>query len=740
MSRDIFFSNVNPNVQNELTARARSGRSRTNKDLQFMLGKIAKIQLTTILKIKDNSGVEQEQMVYMPSLVRETYIKRNGVIYVDSGTNLFLPSAKNGYLSKRDINTSTEASINGEVYFGDEIDLNVNPDTDRTPFFVQNMEISVGDHSYGTLNTATFTIHIPNLQDLDLVDTMFMVPGQEVRILVSYPDEACLTYNNETRGNLNPAIDELLLRTLTDPEREAVLDWSQQQRLHELFFIGLTHSYDIQYNTNFTADITVQLVGKSIAPSNVSLFINQENKTADLGDVEIDETTKDNKEVVDKDTPAQSFFKSLQTEINNVITKDKNGKDRKETNSKLETDGVAKNYLAMPEAKDAWVVWGKPFSRSAKTYTYITLSYLVDFINRQCLTRVGANFKIIFLRELTSSTTYKHLISADPEIMFFPGQSSYNFFIDWYGASWVDGDDTLAFGGYLDANNNYVYTYSPTTIFINIDTVKSILEQVTTQQFKVSDFLDELSKIVYDLSGHAMDLKLLTHPDIATTSTSLCWYDVNYTGETRAKPYVITLSSASGSAVYDFNLSAKLPENAGTVLYLNNSTGADASDSNVAPYLSYMYNKQKYFATSYDGYSERTRIINTKLSKHEREKYKEKHERYLAHLQNCKKAYTVGNPQTTINLQNALRKYVQYPTENLDTSQQLTSTILPYEVTFTIDGLNGFKFGDIVHFDILPPKYKNSVVFVIVSVTHNITSDGKWSTTCRCQMKSNMKV
>lgn len=119
---------------------------------------------------------------------------------------------------------------------------------------------------------------------------------------------------------------------------------------------------------------------------------------------------------------------------------------------------------------------------------------------------------------------------------------------------------------------------------------------------------------------------------------------------------------------------------------------------------------------------------------------KKKHERYLAHLQNCKNAYTVGNPQTAINLQNALRKYIQYPTENLDTSQQLTSTILPYEVTFTIDGLNGFKFGDIVHFDILPNKYKDSVVFVITSVTHNITSDGKWSTSCRCQMKSNMKV
>lgn len=731
MSRDIFFSDVNPNVQRELTARAKSGISRTNKDLQFMLSKIATIDMSVQINAKryDESG-DNFHTVYMPSLTPDPY--KYGT---QTPTNLFLPTGNNGFLSKNVIKTTSYVDDNDRAETDDP-----NERSNRTPFFVQNMEISVGDHSYGTLNTATFTIHVPNLQDLDLIDTMFMVPGQEVRIIVAYPEEACITFTKNNFGNVNPIINELLLKTLTDTEKIDTASWVQRQKLHELEFRGLTHSYDIQYNTDFTADITVQIVGKSIAPSNVSLFINQEKKTADLGLPVMTESSKNNKEVVDTDTPAQSFFKSLQTEINNVITKDKSGKDRKDTNSKLETDGVAKNYLA-PDAKDAWVVWGKPFPKSAKTYTYITLSYLVDFINRQCLSRIGANFKIIFLRELTSSNTYKHLISADPEIMFFPGQSFYNENIRWYGdtTSWVDGDDTLKFGGYLDEKNNYVYTYSPTTIFINIDMINTIL-QGAQQQFKISDFLNELSIIVYDLTGHAMDLKLITHPDIATTSTSLCWYDVNYTGETKAKPYIITLSPTSGSAVYDFNLSAKLPENAGTVLYLNNSTGADASDSNVAPYLSYMYNKQKYFATSRDGWSERMKISNTKVHPTEQAKYKEKHEQYLSHLENCKAAYTVGNPQTAINLQNALRKYIQYPTENLNTSQQLTSTILPYEVTFTIDGLNGLKFGDIVHFDILPNKYKNSVVFVITSVTHNITSDGKWSTSCRCQMKSNMKV
>ena len=177
------------------------------------------------------------------------------------------------------------------------------------------------------------------------------------------------------------------------------------------------------------------------------------------------------------------------------------------------------------------------------------------------------------------------------------------------------------------------------------------------------------------------------------------------------------------------------------MLYLsNNSDDTDVAESNIAPFLTYFYNSSKYFATSADGYSERIVINNETVPKSEREKYEAKHNQYLTHLANTKNAYTVGNPQTAINLQNALRKYVQYPSPDLITSNALASTILPYEVSFTIDGLNGFKYGDIVNFDILPLKYKISVVFVITSVTHTVTSEGTWSTTCRCQMKTNMKV
>ena len=734
MSQDIFFSNVNPTVQYELTARANAGfKSRTNDDLKFMLEKIANVKLSVDVKYQDKTGKDQVQRVVMPARTLNESVDNETNLFSPTGVNSFLNSIKTG----NTVNESQDSSDIVTIIAGGPFNLVGR----RTPFFLQNIEVSVGDNSYGVLNTATFTIHVPNLVDLDLVDTMFMVPGQTVNIEIEYPNSACLTYKETKGGNLNPLISTVLLNALSDKEKQTITDLQQKQKLHVLQFTALTHSYDIQYNKDFTADVTVQVVGASIAASNVAMLVSQQNKTADRGDVVINEITEKNAKVIDEETPNQSLFKSLQTEVNNIKTKDKQGKLRKDINSKFETDGSVKNYLASPDATEAWVIWGKPYPKSGKTYTYITLQYLVDFINRQCLSRLGAEFRIIFLRKLTRSIEYKYLISADPEIMFFPGQSIYSTIIDWYGDSsnWTDGDDTLTFGGYITEEGEYEYAYSPTAIFINIETIKTILD--SKKAFKVNEFLDEISKIVYDLSGHAMDLKLLTHPDIATTSTSLCWYDTNATVGDRASPYVITMTPEKGSAVYDFSLSARLPENAGTVLYLsNNSDDTDVAESNIAPFLTYFYNSSKYFATSADGYSERIVINNETVPKSEREKYEAKHNQYLTHLANTKNAYTVGNPQTAINLQNALRKYVQYPSPDLITSNALASTILPYEVSFTIDGLNGFKYGDIVNFDILPLKYKISVVFVITSVTHTVTSEGTWSTTCRCQMKTNMKV
>jgi hypothetical protein len=82
-----------------------------------------------------------------------------------------------------------------------------------------------------------------------------------------------------------------------------------------------------------------------------------------------------------------------------------------------------------------------------------------------------------------------------------------------------------------------------------------------------------------------------------------------------------------------------------------------------------------------------------------------------------------------------MKKYLQYPTPDIRKSQQIVSPIFPFDASFTIDGINGFRYGDVLEFPGLPKKYTDNTVFLITSIVHNITSDGTWTTKISCIMR-----
>ncbi len=66
----------------------------------------------------------------------------------------------------------------------------------------------------------------------------------------------------------------------------------------------------------------------------------------------------------------------------------------------------------------------------------------------------------------------------------------------------------------------------------------------------------------------------------------------------------------------------------------------------------------------------------------------------------------------------------------------MQSPIYPFDVEFTIDGINGFRYGNCVEFDVLPKKYKNDTTFSIKSITHTVNTAGEWTTVIRCIMQA----
>jgi hypothetical protein len=114
-----------------------------------------------------------------------------------------------------------------------------------------------------------------------------------------------------------------------------------------------------------------------------------------------------------------------------------------------------------------------------------------------------------------------------------------------------------------------------------------------------------------------------------------------------------------------------------------------------------------------------------------------KYREYLIDLQVAKLKFA-KDPTSSTNLQNlssTMIRHVQYPTPNIRDSMNLATPIIPFDVTVTIDGINGFRYGDVLDFPALPSRYRKDVVFSVINVNHTISNDGDWTTTLRCIMR-----
>ena len=213
----------------------------------------------------------------------------------------------------------------------------------------------------------------------------------------------------------------------------------------------------------------------------------------------------------------------------------------------------------------------------------------------------------------------------------------------------------------------------------------------------------------------------------------LAFYDENFLGtpsETDdVKPYHVPMSAqypsgvtngAIGSIVQDFKLSAKIPDSVSTLSYVLNQNPDEISEDQIAPYLNYMYNS-----------SDPEKIKTADAI------YKKNNAKFVEELARHREDY--GKSMSDVTKQQALNealvKYLQYPKPELKQAQQITAPIFPFEAEFTIDGVNGFRYGDVVTFDILPYRYRINTVFSVIGIEHDVTQDGQWTTVVRCIMR-----
>jgi hypothetical protein len=260
---NIFYSEVDKNLVEELNARGKAGKTdRSNAALNFMLGKIANARITAYTGNDSTTPIVSEYGILGGETVR------NG---------RYLPNGPDGFLTRASYNTSTISYTKGVD--GDDVaslveSEKIYDETRRVGPILTQLSVTIGDHSMGLLNKATVQISIPNpSRDLEGVEATWFRPGRFVRIEIAHPETALMTINS-TGGKLTadtlPNVDKLKERYPTW-DIDTILN--QISYMNKYQFEGLITSFDFSYNEHMQIDATLNLTGTSNVFTDISMLI-----------------------------------------------------------------------------------------------------------------------------------------------------------------------------------------------------------------------------------------------------------------------------------------------------------------------------------------------------------------------------------------------------------------------------------------------------------------------------------
>ena len=762
MAGNIFYSQVKERIQRETLARARAGHSdRSTKALNFTLGRVGNAR-----------AIALHGQILDPAEIRD--LKKEDIAGILGGTTVrtgkFLPGGSEpGFLTPDPEMYVKEHNWEQEHYFVDP-NGNVSPTyvahgesenrAKRTPPFITSATVTIGDNATGTLNKASIGVVIPNVtRDLDGMEMVWFRPGREVVLQIEYPKSALLTeqdpaavveeYHNfglfppKVTGAEEKSQDEAALRL--DP------DYPRQFDFH-----GTITSFEYNYQSNGTIEATISLVGASQLLTDMTLVMSG-NESVSYDEQQVDQQDAAN---INPDTFFQTLSKRYdywyeqQTTIPNEADREPGWDDI---------------YIVMGFNSNfpSHVAAGAPWTRTVNGqnvdtfHRYISLACLLNNLNYEIKEKFfgGGNYDNDSMEtwppdiictsgdDLCQSNYYEHICSAEPKriLLFSENDNTNTYGIGSNGKPfiWMDRHlDVVGNVSLFNKGNIAEPTAYPSAIFIELNVIKEILDSLNTVQspkqeamtsmlateatqkgaFRVKDFLIGVSKEISKQTAGAVNMNLIIHPDYPNV---LLYYDSNFTGlgKHNVTPFKIPMwaNSPNGSIVTDFKFAAKIPDSIKSLAFVLNKGGEALSESNMAPYMNFMYSEG----------DKKQNIID---------QYVKLHEDAVEKLEVAKQKFA-DNPASEEGIRQlrlALQKYLQYPTKTHGLSNKINAPIWPYTISVTLPGINGFRYGDVVTFPGLPTRYYEFGVFNILQITHTIDSSGNWTTKLDCTFRSNI--
>ena len=705
--RNIFYSSIDEGLRKELNTRKAylADFNRTAAQENWLYGKTAYVKLQAVRRADNQAD----------ALITET----DEIVITSAITNT---TQTTGYFA-RTYNAADRSMPKAVV----------------TGLSVHN------EGKLGSLNKTTVSFTVFTRKQLDDLERHFQVPGKNVKVEYGWT-----------------------VRT-----RDVNLQDADRSKFYTncKTYIGVIYNFSQQLRPDGGFDCTIQLVspGSLASGINTKQTVTSGYQAKALGEVGINSNITDMATLVDRLRDKFPTDKGKDNTPSSVIL-DKPAYTNKELFSKNNIDAallkISINTVdAAQELKNIDLADGAIKVGRGQRDVYINLGGIVNYLlNYSVLTDYVVANRFHFLFHPVNSyyddagKLSPDLVSADPRRCILPIPEHCNYDND-------NGKKVLSFPGYAGAEPCLAH------ILISLTEIEKLLEQNKDNDgYSITTFLNDIFAIINSETGGCIEPMLMEMPETVNGSISAQTNRITYIVNGRYAPAVGQIDkyrfSAYGkdSELRDLQLSTKLPDRYATAMYVGASASGKTIESIVVD----------FFGDPEETNSKKpVPLPDNEISFNQIYKVEQSGRNFKIVVDPDLKSFaaTNGLPAEVEIDQKAdiIRKIGEYNakiakdkwkatrdvigkngfSENIirimkgnlkllsnDAAQAWNrSIVLPIDATITIDGVNGFRFGNVVDINYLPLRYQRKGIEFIVTKVEDTVQGSEWLTTVTLQCR-----
>jgi hypothetical protein len=457
-----------------------------------------------------------------------------------------------------------------------------------------------------------------------------------------------------------------------------------------LTFKGIVYNFSYNLNANGGFDCTCEAISEGVLAA--SLRVGAEFETGAAPPPPPAEGTDA------PEAPANNMFSLIADEITRV-TEDETVKNiPAETALRLDDKKYAFPIIAVAfklkrtaEGREKADGDEDEANEPAEPIFYVTLETIVDQINK-LLSSSGLPFKYTCNSKTTISKVDPYMRSANPLVLMIPGRLNYG---DSFNITDTRYEEAIASGDISKMLISVDWLLKTSEEF-----QKSIGAQLPQDSNQIDTFFQKIFEMIKTYTGSYHLLSLISDPKDPNPKE---WSVVDSNNvDSTVSPYVFEVGTKR-SMVRAVQLNTKIPSKFAAAAYISAREGNSSlnSDVHVSPGILDAAKKE----TTFDPTTQLAPIAHD-LIKDISETNINKMSAFLSKLKSSKPSTAAPN-----SLQPAA-----------------------FDLSITIDGIEGILFGNTISTNYIPSIYAKDVYFTVTNVEHNV-SNNDWTTTLSTVMR-----